>query len=1213
MKIADLFVAKVTRDIPPVVYFHEQRPEKLRAEVSEYIITGGYADNDLRAHRGKQGIHEQFVHLLRGIKQEISKQGGPENPACWISGFYGSGKSSFAKLLGLSLDGAKLPDGTLLSEALLARDDSAKREDLVTAWNDLIQKVETPIAVVFDIGGVARDDEHIHSAALRQIQVRLGYCAKSSLVADFELRLEKDGEYEEFLATAERVLGKPWSAAKEEEQAEDHFSHVLSVMKPERYPEPMSWIDARAGTKTGAGSSVREVVQAIEAMLDARADRQALFIVIDEVSQYVHQDENRMLKLQTFVMDLGQQLKGRVWLLATGQQKLEDTAESNNIGKLKDRFLPHLRVHLATSNIRDVVHKRLLRKKPERESVLRELFQKQRSDLKLYAFACQEITEEDFVEVYPMLPGHIDLLMKITTNLRVRSNRMQGDDHAIRGLLQLLGELFREQKLADAEVGQLVTLDAIYEVQQTALDADVQNTLQRIFSDPLVRDDALALRCAKAVALLEQLQDQNPPTETTAVLVSQCLYSCVGEGNQVQAVTDALERLRAANHVSYSEKLGYKVQSSAGQEWEEERREIGITQEHISKLVQDALKYLVGSRQERSKWKGRDFPWTLFFSDKKQAHDVKLQDAREDSTVTVDFQLLGKKEDRTPATWVSWSDQENNRNRLYWLATETAPVEDAARQLAKSEKMLERHRARRESLRPSKQRLLIEEEANHEQLEARVRAAVGSAFLEGTAFFRAQQLRPRDAGGSFGAALTAMALRILPDLYPHFTDIAITPAELAQLLDTNTDLAGLSKNFMQDGLGIFELDGGKYLPTCSGVYPQRILQEIEQNGGLSGQALIAKFVNPPYGYAADLVKACVAGLLRGKKIRIRPDAGEEITSFKDPGVKELFSKDRDFRRAECFPAVESEVTQRDRVAIRTLFRTYLQIDIEPDDEVIADHVFQHFPSFRERLREVVRRFDVLPVRLDLPATIQKFGKALEDSCRYRQMLKTVVEVKRSLDTLRDGFEQLGLCTAELTADTIETLKRAGSIRDRELAQLQSVEELSGIEEAATLLRERLAAERPWKDAGSLVPALDNIRARYVEVRQGIIQRQALEAEEIRSRIKTRPGFAQLDVDAAHRVLRPIAEAMVDTTPEAVAPTLVELRDRFAARIRQAEDASNDRLDDELSRKTETQVVRVDTRIRGMEITNRDQLHSLFEELEEQIGPHLDRGARVRIT
>src|SRR3569832_1526628 len=124
MKIRDLFEAEVTRDIPPVDYFHQQDPARVEQEVREYIITGGYPEGDPRSRRVKSGIHEQFVHLLQGIKQELAKKGGPELPAAWISGFYGSGKSSFAKLLGLSLDGMTLPGGHKLSAALIERDDS---------------------------------------------------------------------------------------------------------------------------------------------------------------------------------------------------------------------------------------------------------------------------------------------------------------------------------------------------------------------------------------------------------------------------------------------------------------------------------------------------------------------------------------------------------------------------------------------------------------------------------------------------------------------------------------------------------------------------------------------------------------------------------------------------------------------------------------------------------------------------------------------------------------------------------------------------------------------------------------------------------------------------------------------------------------------------------------------------------------------------------
>jgi hypothetical protein len=398
-----------------------------------------------------------------------------------------------------------------------------------------------------------------------------------------------------------------------------------------------------------------------------------------------------------------------------------------------------------------------------------------------------------------------------------------------------------------------------------------------------------------------------------------------------------------------------------------------------------------------------------------------------------------------------------------------------------------------------------------------------------------------------------------------------------------------------------------------GVYPTRIAQAVEQNGGLSGQALVATFVSPPYGYAPDLVKACCAGLLRGKKIRIRPEQGDDITSYQDPGVRDLFTRDREFRRAEFFPATEGEVTGRDRIAIRKLFKTYLQIELEPDDEPIADSTFLHFPPYRERLREVERLFDSLPGRPALPPALQKLGRALEDCCRSRLVQKTVIEVKRNLDVLRDGLEQLGVCRAELTSEAIETVVAAGRTRDHELAQLRQMEELAGIEDDAAVVTNHLSAERPWREALQLTPAIGRIRARYSEVRQSLINKQNAEAESSRNRVKTRPGFPQLDADQAHWVLRPIAEIMVDTTAEAISPALVEVRDRFASRIQHAAETANDRLDEELSKKTDNQVVKFETHLRGREVASREQLRAVFKELEERIGPLLDQGARVRIV
>jgi hypothetical protein len=227
--IRDLFLADVTRDISPVVHFHDQSPAKVAAEIGEYIITGGWGESHPNHKRVPDGIHEQYVRLLVNIVAELEKPGGPDLPNAWISGFYGSGKSSFAKILGLALNGDKLPDGRSVAEAWLARDTSPKSAELRDAWKRLREKVD-PIAVIFDIGAATGHGEHIHTAAVKQLQRRLGYCSTDPQVADFELKLERDGEWKRFERAAEETLGKPWSACRDRALAEVYLSDVILVL-----------------------------------------------------------------------------------------------------------------------------------------------------------------------------------------------------------------------------------------------------------------------------------------------------------------------------------------------------------------------------------------------------------------------------------------------------------------------------------------------------------------------------------------------------------------------------------------------------------------------------------------------------------------------------------------------------------------------------------------------------------------------------------------------------------------------------------------------------------------------------------------------------------------------------------------------------------------------------------------------------------------------
>ncbi len=1206
-----LFKLDVTRDISPVVYFHEQTPEKIQAEVSEYIITGGWPEGHPNRQRVPDGIHEQYVRLLRGISRELDKRGGPELPTAWISGFFGSGKSIFAKLLGLALDGMTLPNGTSLSEAWLKRDSSPLAAEFKEAWDALRQKID-PMAVVFDIGSVARDNEHVHAVALGQVQKRLGYCSTEPLVADFELKLERDGHWPKFLEMAEQTLGEPWSAVKDQQLAEEQFSLVLSELFPDLYRDPMAWFESRAGTHQRRDSP-EEVVKAIRDMLTHRNPNATLFLVIDEVSQYVLNNRDRTDRLRAFASALGSTLRGKAWLLALGQQKLDEAAGDTFLSWAKDRFPPQLQVHLAPTNIRDVVHQRILAKTTEGAAVLRELFDRHRADLKLYAYGCEDTTADEFVDVYPLLPGQIELILRITSVLRTRSSRAQGDDQAIRGLLQLLGELFRRQQLADQPIGTLVSLDRVYEVQYTALDADIQASMARIQAQCTGEGSELMLRTAKAVALLELIQDTDPTTEE---LVARCLAERMDGGGQLAAVRQALEELRRRNLLGYSEKTGFKIQSSAGEEWERERADFPFSRQELSKQLQESLKGLLGdvSGTERPKLAGRPFPWEVRYSDGRHANDVQLLDPRDDACLTLDLRCLPLDE-RMESSWVRRSAEDPQlKKRLLWIAGNSDAVEDLARELHRSASIIQRYLPRRESLAPARQRLLLDEQTRRDALIPQLKQAIAQNWMEGRLYIGGRSLNPCDYGQSFGTALLTAGNQALPSLYPYFRAIQILPTELNQLLQP--ELTGASTKFLLEGLGILELDTGRYVPACSGEIPRRVLQSIEDDEGLEGAELLKQLGSPPYGYAPGVVKACVAGLLRDGKIAIQPETGPEITASRDAGVQDLFDKDRSFRKARFSKGGPGGTSRQDRARICKLFDELLKRDLDREEGPIADAVSELFPDLAKCLREVQTRLSRLPGDFQEPAVLSKLQTALEHCLRNPRLTRpTVQAVLRHLDALRDGLTKLQVLEAEVNDATVEALREANTVVTRMASQLEGLGVVaSNVEAAATRVRKLLESPEPWRGLADLEGDLEEIRAAYLSERSRLLLQQEQRIEASKQRVRGLQGFSTLTGEQSHSVLVPLNGCGTDTNETAIAPSLVELKDPFEARLQRAEREAVETLDRLLvvSGKETQLTQQVDLGLHNRELNSEEDVRALAREIESRLLPLVQLGGRVRI-
>ncbi len=1213
MLINDIFERDVARDINPVVYFHEQNPMKIAGEVSEYIITGGYPDDDPRSN--EQGIHEQFVRLLTAIATELEKPNGSDQPAAWISGFYGSGKSSFAKLLGLSFNQLQLPDGTSLADALLKRDDSPKKAEFHAAWDRVVSRIK-PMAVVFDIGSVARDDEHIHAAVVRQCQATMGYCSTSSLVADHEIKLEADNLYSAFLEKVKELHKKPWSELKDKQLAEDHFSATLYALQPEIYGEEMAWLDANAGRKVSR--SAEESVAAIQHMMDLRYSTRTLFLVVDEVSQYVHDDADRMLKLQSFVVALGQRLKGKVWLLATGQQKLEEGASAtSNLAKLKDRFPAHLRVHLGSNNIRDVVHQRLLKKKQTVRAELEELFDANKPSLQLYGYKCTDVDIRDLVDVYPMLPGHIDLLMEITTGLRDRSSRVQGDTHAIRGLLQMLGDLFRDSNLGSHELGTLITLDRIYDVLHTALDADVQTTLTRAFDycardpDGRVGDKKLAEKVLKAVSLLELIADERVKKDAT--LIARTLYEKLGGGSQLDVIQKALDALRGASFVDYSDKTGYKIQSSAGQEWQKERDKYAVGVEKIGEKVQEALTWCV-SEVDKASLGGVGLPWQAWFSNSMGVSDAQIKSERSATKVEVDFRFLPAAEG-AKTEWVPKSDSSTFHNRIVWVVGDLDGPSEAATEYVRSDRMIERYGGSEASLTADKRRFLTEERNRHDDARKALRLAVEKAFLKGTMYFRGKDYDAAEHGASMPKALKDVGDRVVNILYPHPVTFRVSESDLELFFDS-ADLSAPPPVFGDKKLGILVQDSGRYEAMCTGSVPTEIYRVIDDQPGVSGSSLLAHFGGPPHGYSADIVRACLIGLMRGRKVRVRIPGVGELTSPREEGARGL-TKDNTLRKSEFFPNKDETITGRDRNAICKLFEDQFKVELSRDDDQIANAVATHFTTAREQLSEVESLLARVPNKPE-PKQLERLSRALESCRRDRKVEPTLKALKRSLDHLRDGLIELRRMRTDLTEEVVVQISRAREFETIYLEQIDAEVKAGQIEagevaEAKATLQDGLQSARPWELASTLVEQVASLKVVYRKRRGEILTAHQGHVEEALQSLKLRDGFDLLNQDDQYQVLQHVrAGADFQTKVDVAVPSLQNLLAQSPVRLKTAMDKALAQLDDFRESKGEKPTVTIQLHASGREIDSEQALERFLNELREQLMEELKAGHRVRL-
>jgi hypothetical protein len=302
-----------------------------------------------------------------------------------------------------------------------------------------------------------------------------------------------------------------------------------------------------------------------------------------------------------------------------------------------------------------------------------------------------------------------------------------------------------------------------------------------------------------------------------------------------------------------------------------------------------------------------------------------------------------------------------------------------------------------------------------------------------------------------------------------------------------------------------------------------------------------------------------------------------------------------------------------RIAIRKFFNEMLDVDFELANEHIADMVDLHFPRQRERLTTLLSRLSTLQSRPELPPSLANLQSTFEKCMRPRLVESTVLAVHANLDALRDGLRELGEFLGDLTESALQALKTAQRVHSTESEQLRQVGAGEAVAEAGSRLEQQLSSPRPWEGIGQVAAHVRRLQEAYREARSDLLNRHELKAESLREKVKSREGFARLSAEQGIQVLRPIREALVDTTPEAVSPTLSYLRDSVPSRLDEAATEANRRLDAILAELDQVKVVPFRPDLSGRELQSEQDVDNLLEELRGKLLAQLKKDVRIRLV
>ena len=579
MDMKGLYAKDIFRSIDGVIKADDV--SKVASEVDEYVMT-----SEIRSG-------------LSRIVDAWNQVDAPSN-GVWIAGFFGSGKSHLLKMLSYLLGEQAGSQPVTREDVERAFEQKVAGDETIVA--DLKRSLHTPTrAVLFNID--AKDDKSTRERGSAMIEVfykvyfeARGLYSKDLGVGALERDLEDQGELARFREAYQEEAGHTWEVGR----VNTVFSEALVSKALARLGHQVD--QPFRSYREQLNLSAEAFAQDVASWLDRQGPHQRIAFFVDEVGQFIGDDSQLMLNLQTITEQLATHCPGRAWVFVTSQEELSGiTAQMNerrstDFSKIQGRFA--IKVSLSTEEVTDVIARRLLTKSEQGTEELDALWQRLGAGFpSMFRFPegtkkyDNYLTRDSFVAKYPFVDYQFEMFTQAMRGLS--DNDLFTGRHSSVGARSLLGVCQQiAQELTDDELGTVASFDRFYDGIAAMLKSDVKDNIGRAAQDSHTRDP-FTMSVLKVLLLVRYVDSFHAYPRNIAVLLRRSLD---------QDATDLEERvgraLRTLADQVYVQRQADGTYAYMTNEEKEVRREISqivVESREVTDLLRTDIRKHVGT------------------------------------------------------------------------------------------------------------------------------------------------------------------------------------------------------------------------------------------------------------------------------------------------------------------------------------------------------------------------------------------------------------------------------------------------------------------------------------------------------------------------------------------------------------------------------------------------------------------------------------------